>query len=190
MQLLYHTSRWDFMKRICTATKIFTNVSIGTSGSRNDAHVMKYSSVYRTIMRDEMESMFFNSNYHLIGDKAYPNRMWCMAPFKDFGNLTPRQRTYNYHHSSTRIVIEHTFGLMKGRWKRLMKVNTEIAKVSDIVLAICVLHNFCYLHNDEVIKKMIQDKRRMPNQHVSNNYIDEVSKIQGAEKRNRIVHLF
>lgn len=75
--------------------------------------------------------MFFNENYHLIGDKAYPNRIWCMAPFKDFGNLIPRQRTYNYYHSSTRIVIEHTFGLMKGRWKRLMKVNTEIAKVND-----------------------------------------------------------
>lgn len=70
-----------------------------------------------------------------------------------------------------------------------MKVNTEIAKVNDIVLAIYVLHNFCY-HNDEVIEKMIQDKRHMPNQHVPNDYIDKVSKIQGAEKRNRIVHLF
>ena len=69
-----------------------------------------------------------------------------------------------------------------------MKVNTKIAKVSGIVLAICVLHNFCYVHNNEVIKKMIQDKRHMLNQHVFNNYIDEVSKIQGAEKRNRIVH--
>lgn len=67
---------------ICTATKIFTNVSIGTPGSCNDARVLKYSSVYRTIMRDGVESMFFNENYHLIGDKAYPNRIWCMAPFK------------------------------------------------------------------------------------------------------------
>lgn len=79
---------------------------------------------------------------------------------------------------------------MKGRWKRLMKVNTEVAKVSDIVLAICVLHNFCYLHNDEVIQKMIQDKRHMPNQYVPNNYADEASKIQGEEKRNRIAYLF
>ncbi|GAB1867686.1 Nuclease harbi1 [Camponotus japonicus] len=178
------------LQGICTATKIFINVSIGTPGSCNDARVLKYSSVYRTIMRDGVESMFFNENYHLIGDKAYPNRIWCMAPFKDFGNLTPRQRTYNYHHSSTRIVIEHTFGLLKGRWKRLMKVNTEIAKVSDIVLAICVLHNFCYLHNDEVIQKMIRDKRHMANQHVPKNYADKASKIQGAEKRNRIVCQF
>lgn len=79
---------------------------------------------------------------------------------------------------------------MKGRWKRLMKINTEIAKVSDIVLAMCVLHNFCYLHNDEVIQKMIRDKRHIPNQHVPNNYADEASKMQGAEKRNRIVCLF
>lgn len=78
---------------------------------------------------------------------------------------------------------------MKDRWKRLIKVNTEIAKVSDIVLAICVLHNFCYLHNDEVIQKMIGDKRHIANQHVPKNYA-EVSKIQGAEKRNRIVCLF
>lgn len=53
-----------------------------------------------------------------------------------------------------------------------------------------VFCNFCYLHNDEVIQKMIRDKRHMANQHVPKNYADEASKIQGAEKRNRIVCLF
>jgi len=67
---------------ICTATKIFINVSIGIPGSRNDCHALKYSTFYKKVTQEGSESLFYNSNNHLVGDKAYPNRTWLMAPYK------------------------------------------------------------------------------------------------------------
>ena len=48
--------------------------------------------------------------------------------------------------------IEHTFGLLKGRFRKL-KVMIDIDRVQDIpllVISACVLHNFCLLNEDDV----------------------------------------
>lgn len=71
-----------FVAGICTASKIFTNVSIGTPGSRNDCRALAFSSLYRKLMANGHKSVFYEDNYHLVGDKAYPNRSWLLAPYK------------------------------------------------------------------------------------------------------------
>lgn len=58
-------------------------------------------------------------NYHLLGDSAYPLSINLMTPFKDNGHLTRDQITYNYKLSSTRSIVERSFGLLKGRFRRL-----------------------------------------------------------------------
>jgi hypothetical protein len=48
--------------------------------------------------------------------------------------------------------IEHTFGLLKGRFRKL-KVMMDIDKVEDIPLIVtsaCVLHNFCLVNEDNI----------------------------------------
>lgn len=35
----------------------------------------------------------------------------------------------------------------------------NVAKDSNYVMACCVLHNFCYLHNDDVISDMAENVR-------------------------------
>lgn len=110
--------------------------------------------------------------------------MFCLN--REYGNLTRTQRKHNYFHSCTRTVIEHTFGLLKGRWRCMLGlILKDIGKCSDFVLACCVLHNFCYLHNDDVIQEMVRDERRIPNQ-VLRDYSDNASKRLGDAKRNRI----
>ncbi|KAJ1519059.1 hypothetical protein ONE63_011302 [Megalurothrips usitatus] len=174
------------LQGICTATKLFTNVSIGTPGSWNDCRALRYSSFYQRVIQEGPDSLFFNANNHLVGDKAYPNRIWLLTPYKDNGNLTLLQRQHNYIHSSTRTVIEHCFGLLKGRWRCLLRLQLKrIDRASNFIMACCVLHNFCFLHNDAVIEDMVNDERHMPAQ-VTDDYHDAHNAQLAKEKRDRI----
>jgi hypothetical protein len=44
-----------------------------------------------------------------------------------------------------RVVIEHAFAALKGRWKILTNFLDEVDKAAAKTLACCVLHNFCEL---------------------------------------------
>lgn len=92
--------------------------------------------------------MFLKEKYHLIGDSAFGLKAWLMTPYRDV-NLTRIQRRHNYSLSSSRVAIEHAFGLLKGRWRRLIFVNTNnISKTIEITTAALVLHNFCIMNVD------------------------------------------
>lgn len=67
-----------------------------------------------------------------------------MKPYRDA--RTRIQRHHNYVLSADRVCIEHTFGILLGRWKRLQFINTySVSKAIEIVTAACVLHNYCYV---------------------------------------------
>lgn len=86
---------------------------------------------------------------HLLADSAYPNLSWIVTLFRDNGNLSPQQRQFNFKHSSTRIVREHAFGLLKGRFRRLRYFeNKNISFIVKCVIAACVLHNICINFDD------------------------------------------
>ena len=83
--LLFHCTVGTFLFQVsaqCTASKIFTNVSIGTPGSRNDNRALALSSIFKQISHSGRTSVFYEDRFHLVGDKAYPNRCWLLAPFK------------------------------------------------------------------------------------------------------------
>ena len=43
-----------------------------------------------------------------------------------------------------------TFGIVKGRWRILSFIEeASVARVSKIIVACAVLHNFCSLHRSE-----------------------------------------
>jgi len=105
----------------------FTNCYCGRPGSVHDSRVLRNSDIFdsATNWHDD----FFPKNSHLLGDAAYPLKTWIMTLYKANGHLTERQKTYNYLHSSTRMVIERAFALLKGRFRRLKYV--DIDKVDD-----------------------------------------------------------
>lgn len=86
-----------------------------------------------------------------------------MKPYKNKGHLKGEQRNQNKVFSSSRVVIEHTFGIIKGRWRILHFVNVNgVKKAVKIITACCVVHNFCFIMemNGKLIylftKKMIK----------------------------------
>lgn len=101
------------------------------------------------------------------------------------GNLTRRQRRYNTHHSRTRIVVEHTFGLLKCRWRILHRINVNsVEKTVKIIAACCILHNFCFMNLDlwEEYEEIEHDNDEALN-------AGDVL-VEALNKRNQIADLF
>lgn len=103
----------------------------------------------------------FYGKYHLLGDLAYANTNWLITPYKNYGSLTRRHKIFNTKLSKTRVCIEHSFGLLKGRWRRLLYININNIKfASMIILACCILHNYC-LFNDDFLNNIHVDMDEM-----------------------------
>lgn len=87
---------------------------------------------------------------YILGDSAYANSAWCVAPFREGRNFTDEHRSFNFKHSQARVVVEHAFGLLKRRFRilgysmdyALDLDNAHLWRVPDIVTACCGLHNF------------------------------------------------
>ena len=74
----------------------------------------------------------------LIGD---PLLSWLMKAFPDTGSLRQQQRTLNFRLSSARVIVEHAYGRLKGRWRCLLKrIDINVRDVPELVTACTVLH--------------------------------------------------
>lgn len=109
----------------------------------------------------------FPNNTHLLGDSVYGLSTWLLTPFKDYGNLTQKQRRYNYVHSSTRMAIKRTFGALKSRFRCLKYLDIkDITKAVKVVSSCCVLHELCLITNDsmeEYIEEDFEDEEEVNN---------------------------
>lgn len=162
----------------------FTNIYCGEPGSLHDARVLRRSSLYSIASR-EQENVFPNNTF-ILGDSAYPSLSWLVPPFRDNGHLTPQQREFNYLHSSTRMVVERAFGILKGRFRRIKYFNDykHISFVTDIMIAACILHNYCINANDDF--DFIEDN----NQFIVNNNNDPEENIESEIQIDRRMYLF
>lgn len=126
---------------------MFIHCYPGNVGSVHDARVFRNSSVARYI---EIPNEYFPFDTHIIADAAYSIHPHVMVPFRDNGHLTVLQKNYNFCLSSTKMVIERAFGLLKVRFRILLDCLplTDIEKIPQIILACCVLHNVCMSRND------------------------------------------
>ena len=133
----------------------FTDVYIGWPGRVHDARVFVNSSLYKrgqdgTLFPDWKETINGKEVPLLVlGDPAYPLLSWLMKAFPNNGSLSCQQKTFNYRLSRARVVVEHAYGRLKGRWRTLLKRNdTSIHDLPKLVAACCVLHNICEIHGE------------------------------------------
>ena len=135
------------LQAVCDHEMFITDIHLGWPGSVHDARVFRPSPLCDHLDNNTTE-MCPDGSY-LLGDAAYPLKNSLLTPFKENGNLTQQQRTYNFKHSSTRMKIEHTFGVLKGRWRRLKHIDIiSLQSVLDIIVVACILHNVCLVHED------------------------------------------
>ena len=78
----------------------------------------------------------------VVGDAAFPLRTYLMRPYP--GKNLPREKeVFNYRLSRARMVVECAFGILAARWRALhTKLNMLTEQADNVVLSMCILHNF------------------------------------------------
>ena len=134
----------------------FTDVYVGWPGRVHDARVFANSSLYQrgqsgNLLPDWKEQMEERDiPLVMLGDPAYPLLPWLMKAYPNNGHLTREQKQFNYRLSKARVVVEHSYGRLKGRWRCLLKrLDVDVGDVPELVTACCVLHNICEVHGED-----------------------------------------
>ena len=128
---------------ICDENMVFTDILAGWPGSVHDSRVLCNSAVYKTAANK------FRGNTHLLGDGGYPLQTWLMTPYRDNGHLIADETFFYYVLSSNRQTVERAIRLLQGRWRKLQHIDyLNLKLIVLIIIAACVLHNVCLLHDD------------------------------------------
>ncbi|XP_065073848.1 putative nuclease HARBI1 [Ochlerotatus camptorhynchus] len=131
------------LQGVCDPNRRFLDVCVGSPSRIHDSRVFSLSPI-----SDDLPGIC-QGRYHLLGDAAYPVREYLLIPYKDYGNLTIKQRNYNRKHCQTRVRIENSFGVLKQRFRQLTRLDFfHVERMCKFVIACCTLHNMCIDQND------------------------------------------
>ena len=163
------------------ANLMFLHVATGYPGSLHDARILKFSSLFGQAERNEILAHptksidEFNVRPLIFSDSAYPSTMWQIKPFPFRQNLPQHQKIFSKHLSSARVTVERAFGVLKGRFRILMKrMDVDLDNVVKTIITCCVLHNICqkrgdlYIDDDEFLENVLINERSMRGGHKNN----------------------
>ncbi|XP_072141350.1 uncharacterized protein [Dermacentor andersoni] len=148
----------------------FRYINVGAPGRSHDSHVYRMSSLSQMVA-----SPLFKAPAAAIGGVAVPPLILCdqafpltpnlIKPFGHNGPLNEDQRTFNYHISRARRIVENAFGRLKARFRFTSKrMECDIDNARLVIRACCVLNNICEHFNDAVQFQWLQEVQQSNNQ--------------------------
>lgn len=88
----------------------------------------------------------------LLGDAGFPLESWLLTPYRETPGMTPAQRNFNKFFSSSRIIVEQSFGELKARWRILLhEIYASPTEAAGMASACVILHNICRYHDDRFL---------------------------------------
>ena len=119
----------------------FIHVSFGYPGSIHDARVLRLSGLFdlgenEQILTSPMKIVSDTEIPPLIiGDSAYQLLKWLVKLYPNRRHLPPDEREFNKKLNPARSVVERAFGMLKGRWRLLLKkVEQQTRTLSKLFL--------------------------------------------------------
>lgn len=98
---------------ICDSDKRITYMLTGFSNAMHDARVWGHTNIHRN------PTAYLSPGQYILGDAAYTPTKYMVPPYKAPEANRSENHAFNKQLSHIRIDIEHTFGMLKGRWKSL-----------------------------------------------------------------------
>ena len=137
---------------------MFLDISTGFPGSVHDARMLRASTLHQKCEANELhthpekiiEEMCVRAS--LLGDGPYPSTTCLVKPYPSNIRVADTQKKFNKSLSSARVIVEKGFGLLKGRWRCLLKrLDNDIEYVTSVILSCFVLHNITQVRGDKYI---------------------------------------
>lgn len=126
------------LQAICDNKKRFLDVTIGHLSKVHDARVFWTSSFANRL------PMICGTEYHMLGDAAYPLREYLLTPLRDYGNMPKQEKDFNKKFSATRVIIENAFPDLKQRFRQLLHLEFRgVDKITKFIISCCILHHLC-----------------------------------------------
>lgn len=156
----------------------FLDISTGFPGSMHDARVLRRTNLFARAQNEEI-LVLPTANISgeevkplLLADGAYPPLRWLLKPYPHHHNLTREERNFNKRLSASRSSVERAFGLLKVRWRCLLKpLEHLLENIPDVIIACCVLHNICQDNGEEIhrndrdlLRIIVNNEGRVANQ--------------------------
>lgn len=127
------------LQGVCDSSKKFIDIYCGEPGSIHDSRMLRKSPLYAELSTDPSK---LHHNAFLLGDSAYASTNWIVPPFKNNRHLSRAEVKFNVHLSRTRIYIDNSFALLKGRFRRVQNFeNNNIKFIVKATVAACIIHN-------------------------------------------------
>ena len=143
---------------IVGANLVILDIATGFPGSVHDSRVLRHTSVFRRAENQEIlpspEDIIEGQRVGplILGDGSYPLLKWLIKPYNFGPALSRSERKFNRKLSSVRSAAERCFGLLKARWRCLLKrLDSEIENIPETIITCAVLHNICQINNEEYI---------------------------------------
>ena len=148
----------------------FIDMYMGWPGKCHDARVFVNSSFYSkgnsNMLFPDWKRRLHGVDVPMIvlGDPAYPLLPWLMKPYIETPTTPDNERHFNYRHSRARMVIENSFGRLKGRWRILLKrMDCSLQNVTITIGACVTLHNLCEMFDDRcdpewIVQELSEDQ--------------------------------
>lgn len=140
------------LQAVCDCDRIFWDVYCGQPGGCADGGAFKLSSLYRSlrhrlILQEPVIDVRGVEVFpYIIGDSAYPIRSYLLKNFKPRNAALETDKIrFDRSMNKGRVLIENSFGILKNRWRILRSLTAKIDSGPPIVMACCVLHNYCQL---------------------------------------------
>ena len=163
---------------------LFLHIVTGYPGCLHNTHILRLSNLYTRAEREEILKTpskvikGFSVRPLLLSDSAYPMTLWQVKPFSFTLNLTKREKLFNKHLSSARVIVEQAFGVLKGRFRILLKrMDIGLENTVKTIITCCVLHNILsysityvsYIDDDNVFDQVLRNERLMRRAQQANN---------------------
>ena len=125
--------------------------SCGAPGSTHDSRLLKSCDFFAEIQQGRIfpSSVLRTREYGdipltTVCDSAFPCYTWLMKPYSE-STRDPRKHYLNKRLCSARVVSEHAYGMLKGRWRILYeKTECKLKNIKQVIMACIAFHNTVY----------------------------------------------